>query len=101
MRHLTAILATALLLLTGCVPTKEARQDYVNAHDRPHRIEQAVLQGEVVTGMTKRDVRASWGKPDHINESYYQGVGARTQWCYGQYSSQCLYFESGKLTGWN
>lgn len=90
-----------LVAVAACGPTKEMRKEYVRTHDRPEYIEEAIVEGKIVTGMTKQDVKASWGNPDHVNESYYEGVGSRTQWCYGQYSSQCVYFEEGTLTGWN
>lgn len=99
MRYASALLLA--LLLAACAPTQQARQEYVQAHDRPPRIEEAIMEGQVVTGMTKDDVRASWGDPQHVNDSFYEGVGSQTQWCYGQYSSECVYFEGGTVTGWN
>lgn len=99
MRYLCSLLL--VVFVVACGPTKEMRREYVQTHDRPQHIEQTILEGKITTGMTKEDVKASWGQPDHVNESYYQGVGAQTQWCYGQYSSQCVYFEQGEVTGWN
>lgn len=99
-RLLTALLIG--LILAACSPSLEARREYVETHDRPERIEEAILEEKVVVGMTKEDVRAVWGAPTHINESYYAGVGGKTQWCYGSGTMmQCLYFEEGVVTGWN
>jgi len=96
-------LLALVLILVGCGPSKEARREYVHANSRPPAIEQSIIEGKIRTGMTKEDVKASWGKPTDINRSYYQGVGRRTQWCYdrGAGSFQCVYFEGGHVTGWN
>jgi len=90
-----------IALLIGCGPSLEARKEYVEANNRPTYIETAVINEKIVTGMTKADVKASLGRPDGVNESYYQGVGARTQWCYHGGGMLCVYFESGTVTGWN
>lgn len=94
-------LVLLLALLVGCGPSLEARKEYVQANDRPAYIEEAILDEKVATGMTKDDVSASLGHPDSVNESYYQGVGSRTQWCYHGGSMLCIYFEEGTVTGWN
>lgn len=92
----------AALLLVGCGPSKEARKEYVQKHNRPPAIESSIVKGNIRVDMSKKDVRASWGKPHHVNNSYYEGVGRKSQWCYdrGQ-NMQCVYFENGYVTGWN
>jgi len=90
-----------IALLIGCGPSLQARKDYVEKHNRPHYIEEAILNEKVVTGMNKSDVKASFGNPDSINESYYQGGNAQTQWCYRGGNMLCVYFENGTVTGWN
>lgn len=56
-----------------------------------------VVRGKVVIGMPKNIVVMSWGEPDKINKSLYEG-GATEQWVY---RSTYLYFEDGKLSGAN
>ena len=90
-----------IALLVGCGPSLQARKDYVESHNRPRYVDEAILNEKVVTGMTKADVKASLGNPSSINESYSRGVGARTQWCYHGGDMLCIYFESGTVTGWN
>jgi hypothetical protein len=95
-------LLALVLVLVGCGPSKEARRDYVQANSRPPAIEQSIIEGKIRVGMTKEDVSAAWGDPRSVNQSYYEGTGAQTQWCYGRGGAmQCVYFEEGHVTGWN
>lgn len=90
-----------LFILAACGPTLESRKEYVRQHDRPPEIERSIINEKIQVGMTKQDVRASWGDPDHVNESYYAGGEPQTQWCYNSSSMQCVYFENGYVDGWN
>lgn len=95
-------LVLLLALLVGCGPSLEARKEYVQANDRPAYIDSAIVKGEAVTGMSPSDLSAALGKPNRINESYTEGMGYRTQWCYDRGSNmRCYYFENAYLTGWN
>jgi hypothetical protein len=49
---------------------------------------------KIKIGMSKEQVKLSWGRPTKINEDIYQG-SVREQWVY---ESQYLYFENDKLT---
>jgi len=98
MRYLAFLLSAFLI---GCGPSLQARKNYVETHDRPQYIDKAILNEKVVTGMNKSDVKASLGDPSSINESYHQGVGSRTQWCYHGGDMLCIYFKEGTVTGWN
>jgi len=51
---------------------------------------------KVRIGMTKEQVRESWGKPKHVNRSVYES-GTREQWVYGDIRSDYLYFAGDKL----
>lgn len=56
----------------------------------------AICKGKIFVGMTREQVIASWGRPEEINESV--GVwGTHEQWVYYRHY---LYFENGRLTGW-
>jgi len=91
-----------ITLLIGCGPSLESRKEYIQNHDRPAYVDSAIVDGTVTTGMSPADASAALGKPNSINESYYEGQGYRTQWCYDQGGDMlCLYFENAYLTGWN
>lgn len=65
-----------LIAISGCAstplmkPSYSSRQTYVDTH--PHlntEIKRAILDGRVIKGMTREDVKASWGEPNSINHS--------------------------------
>jgi len=60
-----------------------------------------ILNGIVRIGMTREQVIYSWGRPDEIHRSV-GSWGVHEQWVYrrGDFKAQFLYFENGKLTGW-
>ena len=60
-----------------------------------------ILNGTVSMGMTTEQARYSWGSPNDINRSV-GSWGTHAQWVYncGGFKAQYLYFENGRLTGW-
>lgn len=54
----------------------------------------AILQGNVIIGMTTEQCREAWGHPRRINRTT-TAYGVSEQWVYGY---RYLYFENGKLT---
>ena len=54
-----------------------------------------IADGEIVVGMTKDQVRASWGRPQSVN-STVSSSGTDEQWVYGV--GQYVYFENGVMT---
>lgn len=56
-----------------------------------------VSNGTISMGMTKDQVRASWGVPSDINRTVTE-YGGSEQWVYG--SSRYVYFDGDRLTGW-
>jgi len=70
---------------------KEARQRRL--------IKEAIKNKQVMIGMTKNDVIASWGRPDDINRSI-SASGTSEQWVYerGDYNSQYVYFDNGVVS---
>jgi len=48
-------------------------------------------------GMTAEMARAAWGPPRDVNRTTYS-FGVHEQWVYGEYGSNYLYFEDGRLT---
>ena len=77
---------------------------YTNAHpELKEEIKNAIISGELILGMTKEQVKASWGEP----KSYWDKIEERDlnynvileEWRYGKYSGirNYIYFENGKL----
>jgi hypothetical protein len=62
------------------------------------RVVQAIKDGKIFIGMTKEQVRASWGPPDRSNRSV-GSWGVHEQWIYGDFGPY-LYFENNKLSSW-
>ncbi len=64
------------LMVTGCAangplikPNHNSRQGYINQHpELTQEIMQAILEGEVIAGMTKEQVVVSWGKPSKTDD---------------------------------
>jgi outer membrane protein assembly factor BamE len=65
------ILAAVILSLTGCGVVKESRlrQEVLSDANLPEEIRRAIDLKQLVVGMTKEQVIASWGLP--------------CKWCYG------------------
>lgn len=74
---------------------KQRRQKRAGSRQR----QSAMYQNQVMVGMTEEQVRRAWGAPDKINRS----SGGREQWIYrrGEFDSQYVYLEAGRVTGWN
>jgi hypothetical protein len=81
--------------------------DYVGNHpELESGVKQSILNGEIVLGMTKEEVIASWGHPVEINQ--LDGVpGIDEQWVYYSNSESphtcpkiALFFKDGIVTRW-
>ena len=59
-------------------------------------IKNAVIEHKVHIGMTMEQCRESWGNPDRVNNTT-TAYGTDTQWCYGDFCSNALYFHNGTL----
>ena len=53
----------------------------------------AIMTFTIYKGMSKADVRESWGEPKHINNASYG-----EQWVY---DDKYVYFRNGRVTSWN
>lgn len=67
------------------------------------RVQQAIRTRDVILGMTRQDVMASWGEPNQ-REMAGRGSNGHERWTYGsRYSlgeSRTVIFENGKVAGW-
>lgn len=78
---------------------KELRKKY----DWEEEIIKTVYKHEILRGMTKQQVRESWGKPDRVREQEN-----REDWIYekwdeeaGEYRQAIFHFIEGKLNHWD
>jgi len=77
------------------VPAARARRlKFVSTHRLSQKHRELILKGSICIGMTKDEVKASWGEPDDINRTITRW-GVEEQWIYG---NTYLYFENNKLT---
>lgn len=92
------------MLICGCETMKnQRRQDYVTTHpELTQQTKQDILEGRIRIGMTREQVKATWGYPDDINRTV-GSWGEHEQWIYGYdiRFRRYLYFENGKLTSWS
>ena len=65
-----------LFILFGCAtsgplirPNQSSRQEYISNHpELSSDIKQAILNCRVIKGMTKEDVKMSWGEPTRVKD---------------------------------
>jgi hypothetical protein len=75
--------------------------------ERNARLRAAVVEREVIVGMDMRQVRSILGQPDDVETAGDSGSGNQ-RWVYplglsdrfGLGAQRMLYFEDGKLVGW-
>jgi len=83
----------------ACMIAKEQqefdiRQEYIRQHPQlSNQIKEVILKKQILIGMSKDDVLATWGEPLHINKTVAQNF-TQEQWVYGNIY---LYFMDDKL----
>jgi outer membrane protein assembly factor BamE (lipoprotein component of BamABCDE complex) len=102
---LTLIVALAgILWISGCTTAEQGaleRSLYVDDHPEISELmADAIINEQVVIGMTEDQVMVAWGKPVRAESTQEEGVAER--WIYGNYfvggNITSLYFdEDGKL----
>jgi len=76
---------------------EKRRSFYINENPDIHQIlKDAILNGEIIIGMSMYMVIASWGSPDEIDRSN-SVFSPHEEWIYGD---TYLYFENGILRAW-
>jgi hypothetical protein len=106
--------AAALLVLFGLLAdpawavSQKSRAKYLRENPGlSYKVKRAIMSGEILVGMTERDVVAAIGRPYDINRSVY-GEGRETaQFVYedspSRYSKKkykYVYFENHLVTSW-
>lgn len=88
-----------LLFQAGC--TKSIRYSHYEIKDFPPSVQEHIKSGEIETGMTRLQVRYSWGGPDSIRVLVpSKGETDKVEWVYKKYSvfKTRLIFTDDKLT---
>ncbi|HMK60359.1 MAG TPA: hypothetical protein VK452_04335 [Dissulfurispiraceae bacterium] len=100
MKILMVVLCLTALVLIGCSSSQiKYTQDEIK--DYPVEMQEHIIKGEVIPGMTPTQVRYAWGAPDEVRLS--TSVDGRPQelWTYsstmGMFKTR-LTFIDGKLT---
>lgn len=70
----------------------------IQADNAAKLLTQAIKEKKIFIGMPAAAVRASWGEPDKINTSNYNGV-VKEQWIY-RGEKNYVYLENGVVTSW-
>lgn len=95
------VLVAGVFLISGCTTTSTAvknRTFYVDAHpELSEMMAEAILNGQIMVGMSHEMVTASWGNPSRIEAVQEEGVTAH--WIYGNYfvggNITDLFFDAG------
>ncbi len=99
-RLLALLISLALLFAFGCASSHiRFTQDEIK--DYPIEMQEHIIKGEVVPGMTPTQVRYAWGSPDEVKASTTREGKPQEQWVYsstmGVFKTR-LTFVDGKLT---
>jgi hypothetical protein len=80
------LLVCVAMLFAGCMTLQGSRQRFVNTHPAlEDDVRDAILNGDIIAGMTPDMVRATWGQPvDEIKE-VINGSNV-TSWIYQDYA---------------
>jgi len=94
---LALLFAAGVLVLSGCAADQAAtrRNTYVDEHpDLSEMMAEAILNGQIMVGMTEEMVKVSWGSPARVATvtNAKEGDDAKVQWIYGNY------FVGGNIT---
>lgn len=67
-----------LFLMSACATPQVRREKFVSSRQGlPERHKDAILRGSVFEGMSKREVLASWGRPQRAYKKIFGSIPAR------------------------
>lgn len=98
-KHIFIAGAILLISLSACV--KSIRYSHDEIKDFPPEIQKHITNSEIAVGMTRLQVRYSWGGPDNVIVlSPGENGKERTEWVYGKlrFFKSRLIFTDDKLT---
>ena len=93
------LLLIILVAAFGCAKSVRYSQDEIK--DYPPQIQEYIKNSQVAVGMTKQQVRYSWGGPHAVNVLTPSGDGKeRVEWIYGKmaFFKSRLIFTDDRLT---
>lgn len=93
------IVLISIMFGAGC--TKSVRYSQDEIKDYPSDIQKHIINNEITTGMTKAQVRYSWGGPHDVKIlSPGEGGKERVEWVYKKFTvfKSRLIFTDDKLT---
>ena len=93
------LLLIILVAVFGCAKSVRYSQDEIK--DYPPQIQEYIKNSQVAVGMTKQQVRYSWGGPHAVNVLAPSGDGKeRVEWIYGKmaFFKSRLIFTDDRLT---
>src|SRR3990172_1859849 len=80
-RYFLLVLLICAIALSGCATTMRYSDEEIK--DFPPSVQKNIRKGEVTPGMTRLQVRYSWGGPDVITVlTPAEGGGERGEWSY-------------------
>ncbi len=92
------VLFGALLLLNGCA--SYARYTHDEIKDYPLDVQEKIIKGEIMPGMTPQQVRYAWGSPSSVVAAEPEKGKQKEEWIYstvaGVFKTR-LTFIDGKL----
>lgn len=96
-----AVLLVAVWLLVGCA-SSSVRFTHEEIKDYPLDVQEKIIKGEILPGMTPQQVRYAWGNPDRVNKLEPEKDGKqKEEWVYssvlGAFKTRLIFIE-GKLT---
>jgi hypothetical protein len=99
-RMFSLVLAIAALFVFGC-SSSQIRFTQEEIKDYPVEMQEHIIKGEVVPGMSPTQVRYAWGSPDEVRMSNTSDGKPQEQWVYsshvGIFKTRLTFIE-GKLT---
>lgn len=88
-----------IIILFGCT-SPAVRYTFEEIKAFPPEIQQSIIKGEIITGMTAQQVRYAWHAPKSVQTTKTADNRIVEQWTYSNMGA-CpisLYFSEGKLT---
>jgi hypothetical protein len=93
------------LIEIGRRPAAKRVADQDRGYGDRLRYRNATVKGEVLSGMTQREVERAWGRPDEVDVSD-SGSGRTERWWWWDHSgsrikSKYVRFKDGRVTNWS
>jgi len=93
------VVGIMMFWLSGCSQSVRYTQEEIK--DYPPEIQENIIKGDVMLGMTPKQVRYAWGAPDSVKQLEPLYEKSREEWGYnrlGVFQQRRLLFIDGKLT---